>query len=252
MEKKNIEVLVELGFTQTIKTKIRFDEDVDIENPSEELIKLLRSELQSGHYHPSVKSISRKTMRIVDDESLSDYDDRDFWVSLNESNKPILRDSPEVVEWGTKCVLLHTRGTLERYIDSFSRQTFRKDGCSSLDIFNPIFFNKEKEEIYQMFLNKEFKSLSESTFPKVGEYRMGKIYEIFQNRITEEEMKKLDDSHRRNPSRGRGVFEILFLTDVKDYRREVVNRESVLWIIDSTRQLLDNTLRKRKGTKPIK
>ena len=63
------EVIVEFvgTTTETVKKKIRFEEDVDFENPSEDLKDLLFKEFLS-------QSFQKMSMRIRHDEDLSDYE----------------------------------------------------------------------------------------------------------------------------------------------------------------------------------
>ena len=63
------EVIVEFvgTTTETVKKKIRFEEDVDFENPSEDLKDLLFKEFLSQSYQ-------KMSMRILHDEDLSDYE----------------------------------------------------------------------------------------------------------------------------------------------------------------------------------
>ena len=115
MEVNNKEVIVEFVETKTFKTKIRFDEDVDLENLPEGFESNLLEELKTkggqvymdpslGEYFvcdpntSSLKYSEEKSMRIVDDESLSDYpDDRKFFVNNN--------GKLTVTEGEIKCVL---------------------------------------------------------------------------------------------------------------------------------------------------
>ena len=221
MEVNNKEVIVEFVETKTFKTKIRFDEDVDLENLPEgfesNLLEELKTKGGSVHINSSLgencvwkpntsllKYSKGESMRIVDDESLSDYpDDRKFFVNNN--------GKLTVTEGEIKCVLTCFYDTWMNYFPS-------SIGPSNEDFY----FTKEKGIIQEMFENKEIKSLVDSTLPEISEYKMRKISKKYQNRITEEEKYK------------NCFIDLLLLRDFDDFVRNTSNEESIFGICSNS------------------
>ena len=227
---KTKEVIVEFvgTTTETVKKKIRFEEDVDFENPSEELKNLLLDEfLRPSDNYGTTKPLQKETMRILHDENLSDYSFKevrcsegvkkepsdDHFVYMHQGNeyegyklKPKMGRWSHLSGWGIKSIITVGQMSTEKYFSLSNENPY----FSEWDMFDndEIWFTKDKEEILEMWKNKKYKSLVESTHGRgYTEYRFRKYHNLFEKVI----------SNKTQRDKG-GVF-IGILNDVVDYRK---------------------------------
>ena len=234
MKKTDKEVIVEFEgtTTETVKKKIRFEEDVDFENPSKDLKDLLFGKFLS-------QSFQKMSMKILHDEDLSDYEFQkipyersdgktieptdDHLVYMKHSrifdfkNKGMIEQYgllPKLGRWsqlnrmGVKSIL--TVGSV--YSDRYYRMENSKHIFGDYDTHNDIWeFTKEKEEIRDMWENKKFKSMVESVPEDIRSarkpYHLGKYHKLFEHGIATKKQKEES-----------GIF-MCILNDVDDFRK---------------------------------
>ena len=237
---KTREVVVEFvgTTTETVKKKIRVDEDVDFENPSQGLKNLLFDEFlrpsdNSGYHKP----FQKESIRILQNENLSDYSFEEVRCSGGVKQSPT--DDHLVYMKHSRTFDFNNKGMTERYglvpkmgrwshLGSWGiKSTLTVGQMETEDYFslsneNPYFgeydcnkqkilFTKEKEEIYEMWKNKKFKSMVESQPTEhirgETEYQFRKLHNLFEKGISNKTMRELG-----------GVF-IGILNDVDDFRK---------------------------------
>ena len=196
MKKTYKEVIVELEGTTTeiVRKKIRFEEDIDIETP-ESFKNLLFNEFlrpPPSYVGGNGKPFQKETMRILHDEDLSDYsfkdgekkepvDDNLVYMSEVDEYGELRRNIKvckygHLISWGVKSVLTVGKQNHNQYPLCFSKY----DSCD-----NDFWFNKDKEEIHDMWKNKDYKSMVESTYTKrVTEHRYRKYHKLFEKGIS--------------------------------------------------------------------
>ena len=221
--------------TRNRKVKIRFEDDIDFENPSEELKDLLFGEFL-GNYQI-------KEMKILHDENLSDYDfqkpqysvgvdkepSNDHFVYMENGYRyendhywegyelqPKIGRWSHLSCWGIKSIMSVCQIPTEKYF-SMSNGTPYFDEYS-LTEFDDIWFTKDKDEIREMWKNKEYKSLVESSHGKYTEHRFRKYHKLFEKGISTKKQKE------------EGGVIIGILNDVDDYRKEYCTWENSILI----------------------
>ena len=230
MKKTYKEVIVELEGTTTeiVRKKIRFEEDIDIETP-ESFKNLLFNEFlrpPPSYVGGNGKPFQKETMRILHDEDLSDYsfkdgekkepvDDNLVYMSEVDEYGELRRKIKvckygHLISWGVKSVLTVGRENPLQFPLYFSKY----DSCD-----NDFWFNKDKEEIHDMWKNKEYKSMVESTHkPDVTEHRFRKYHKLFEKGISTKKQRE------------EGGLIIGILNDVDDYRKEYCTNENSILI----------------------
>ena len=228
---KTKEVIVELvgTSTETVRKKIRFEEDIDIEHP-EYLKDLLCNEFLSQKYQ-------ERSMRILHDEDLSDYSFKEVRYSDGVKKEPVddnlvymsevdeygeLRRNIKVckyghlISWGVKSVL-----TVGKQNHNQCPHFSKFDSCDN----DSLWFNKDKEEIHDMWKNKEYKSMVESTrkfypsvYPEWTEKQFRKYHKLFEKGISTKKQRE------------EGGLIIGILNDVDDYRKEYCTWENSILI----------------------
>ena len=235
MNKTDKEVIVELEGTTTeiVRKKIRFEEDIDIENP-ESFKDLLFNEFlrtPSPYVGGKGKSFQKETMRILHDEDLSDYEFQksSHYKGTKEPSEDNLVYMSEVdeygekrrnikvcrwghlISWGIKSVLTIGKQNFNKFPQYFSKY----DRCEN----DEIWFKKDKEEILEMWKNKEYKSLVKSTHGTGNtEYRFRKYHRLFEKGISTKKQRE------------EGGVIIGILNDVDDYRKEYCTQENSILI----------------------
>ena len=230
------EVIVEFvgTTTETVKKKIRFEEDVDFENPSEDLKDLLFKEFLSQSYQ-------KMSMRILHDEDLSDYSFKEVRYSDGVKKEPVddnlvymseideygekrrniqVCKGGHLISWGIKSILTVGKISIDKYFDTLPTYFSKYDSCD-----NDFWFNKDKEEIHDMWKNKEFKSMVESTrefypsvYPEWTEKQFRKYHKLFEKGISTKKQRE------------EGGLIIGILNDVDDYRKEYCTQENSILI----------------------
>ena len=224
------EVIVEFvgTTTETVKKKIRFEEDVDFENPSEDLKDLLFKEFLSQSYQ-------KMSMRILHDEDLSDYE---FQKSLYTNREKEPTDD-HLVYMKNSRIVDFTEGFSERYgllpklgrwshlsckevksvltvgsvpIESRYREENPSHYFGDYDYDKDIwFFTKDKEEIRDMWENKKFKSIVESVPEGIRSarktYHLSKYHKLFEKGISTKKQRE------------EGGYFMCILNDVDDFRK---------------------------------
>jgi len=234
MKKTYKEVIVELEGTTTVRKKIRFEEDIDIETP-ESYKNLLFNEFlrpPPSYVGGNGKPFQKETMRILHDEDLNDYsfkdgekkepvDDNLVYMSRVDEYGVIRRKIKvckygHLISWGVKSVLTVGKQNIETFPQYFSKY-------DSYD--NDFWFNKDKEEIHDMWKNKEFKSMVESTrkfypsvYPEWTEKQFRKYHKLFEKGISTKKQRE------------EGGLIIGILNDVDDYRKEYCTQENSILI----------------------
>ena len=236
MKKTYKEVIVELEGTTTeiVRKKIRFEEDIDIETP-ESFKDLLFNEFlrpPPSYVGGNGKPFQKETMRILHDEDLSDYsfkdgekkepvDDNLVYMSEVDEYGELRRNIKvckygHLISWGVKSVLTVGKQNIETFPQYFSKY----ESCD-----NDFWFNKDKEEIHDMWKNKEFKSMVESTrkfypsvYPEWTEKQFRKYHKLFEKGISTKKQRE------------EGGIIIGILNDVDDYRKEYCTQENSILI----------------------
>ena len=235
------EVIVEFvgTTTETVKKKIRFEEDVDFENPSEDLKDLLFKEFLSQSYQ-------KMSMRILHDEDLSDYE---FQKSLYTNREKEPTDD-HLVYMKNSRIVDFTEGFSERYgllpklgrwenlssmevksiltvgsiqLDSYSRMENMSHYFGDYDYDKDIWlFTKDKEEIRDMWENKKFKSIVESVPEGIRSarktYHLSKYHKLFEKGISTKKQRE------------EGETFLGILNDVDDFRKFDCNWENSIVI----------------------
>ena len=227
---KTKEVIVEFvgTTTETVKKKIRFDEDVDIEHP-EYLKDLLCNEFLSQKYQ-------ERSMRILHDEDLSDYSFKEVRYSDGVKKEPVddnlvymseideygekrrniqVCKGGHLISWGIKSILTVGQISIDKYFDTLPTYFSKYDRCENEEIW----FTKDKEEIFEMWENKKFKSMVESTHTSnVTEHQFRKYHKLFKRGISTKKQRE------------EGGIIIGILNDVDDYRKEYCTHENSILI----------------------
>ena len=239
MKKTYKEVIVELEGTTTeiVRKKIRFEEDIDIENP-ESFKDLLFNEFlrpPSSYVGGSGKPFQKETMRILHDEDLSDYSFKEVSYLDGEKKEPVddnlvyMSEVDEygeksrnikvckwghLISWGVKSVLSVGKQRFESFPQYFSKY----DRCEN----DEIWFTKDKEEILEMWKNKEYKSLVESQpkehLKEETVHRFRKYHKLFEKGIATKKQQE------------EGGVIIGILNDIDDYRKEYCTQENSILI----------------------
>ncbi len=229
MKKTYKEVIVELEGTTTVRKKIRFEEDIDIETP-ESYKNLLFNEFlrpPPSYVGGNGKPFQKETMRILHDEDLSDYsfkdgekkepvDDNLVYMSRVDEYGVIRRKIKvckygHLISWGVKSVLTVGKQNHNQFPQYFSKY----DSCDN----DSLWFTKDKEEIHDMWKNKDYKSMVESTYTKrVTEHRYRKYHKLFEKGISTKKQRE------------EGGVIIGILNDVDDYRKEYCTTENSILI----------------------
>ena len=240
MKKTYKEVIVELEGTTTeiVRKKIRFEEDIDIETP-ESFKNLLFNEFlrpPPSYVGGNGKPFQKETMRILHDEDLSDYsfkdgekkepvDDNLVYMSEVDEYGELRRNIKvckygHLISWGVKSVLTVGKQNHNQFPQYFSKY----DSCDN----DSLWFTKDKEEIHDMWKNKDYKSMVESTYTKrVTEHRYRKYHKLFEKGISTKKQRE------------EGGVIIGILNDVDDYRKEYGTTENSILI---GQILLDSSL----------
>ena len=171
-------------------------------------------------------------MRILHDEDLNDYsfkdgekkepvDDNLVYMSEVDEYGELRRNIKvckygHLISWGVKSVLTVGKQNHNQYPLCFSKY----DSCD-----NDFWFNKDKEEIHDMWKNKEYKSMVESTrkfypsvYPEWTEKQFRKYHKLFEKGISTKKQRE------------EGGLIIGILNDVDDYRKEYCTQENSIVI----------------------
>ena len=212
------EVIVEFEGTSTCRKMIRFDNDVDFENPSEELKELLFNKFLRS------QPFDKEKMRILHDENLNHYayeepysdgksrpvgdelvymDEEYFFEDQSTKKVPNLGELSCLKGLGIKSSLSYIRICPDNHFSSYFREG---------EVCDSVWFIKEKEEIHELWKKKKFQSLVALTnyshmHNKEVEKRFKMYHRNFEKDIT---TKKEEDSG--------GIF-LLVLNDLEDVRK---------------------------------
>ena len=232
------EVIVEFvgTTTETVKKKIRFEEDVDFENPSEELKDLLFDNfLRLSHGRGTPQPFQKESMRILHNEDLSDYEFQKGHIT-NQEKEPTPN---HLVYMKNSRIVDFTEGFSERYgllpklgrwshlsckevksvltvgsvpIESRNREENPSHYFCDYDYDKDIwFFTKDKEEIRDMWENKKFKSIVESVPEGIRSarktYHLSKYHKLFEKGISTKKQRE------------EGGYFMGILNDVDDFRK---------------------------------
>ena len=224
MKKTYKEVIVELEGTTTeiVRKKIRFEEDIDIETP-ESFKDLLFNEFlrpPPSYVGGNGKPFQKETMRILHDEDLNDYSFKDgekkepvddnlvYMSEIDEygqkrRNIQVCKGG-HLISWGIKSILTVGQISIDKYFDTLPTYFSKYDRCENEEIW----FTKDKEEIFEMWDNKKFKSMVESTHTSnVTEHQFRKYHKLFKRGISTKKQRE------------EGGVIIGILNDVDDFRK---------------------------------
>ena len=215
------EVLFELtGRTEVVnKVKVRFDKTVDFENlSSDELENLVINEFlrRKDNYGRQIP-FQTETVKILKDEDCDSFEQEDdelIYMSKEDEDgfslpQLSLGSCSHLNKYKIKSVLSFGNITTDDYIETTPNQPFFC--CTQFD-FN--WLTREKEEIIEMWNNKDFKSIKNYTFngtPKLKMYQ-----NLFEKRSPNKEYKKIG-----------GVF-LLVISDIDSVRRDEHSRDSTI------------------------
>lgn len=225
MNQNTKEVVIEFveNTTTTVRKKVRFDENVDFENPSEDLQELLVDKFLKCR-PDSVE----QTMTILHDEDVEDYRYRDVNYSDGVKKVPVYDEfvymdkglNPHSRECGTPKHKLARFEHLSQY-NVQSVLYFGKVGdCIYPSYFQSydydgfiMFFSEKKEDLVSLWENKKIKSLLDSqVWINQTRYQLTKVFDFFEKGIPTKSMK--EDSYIE----GYETW-IAVLGDIDDYRK---------------------------------
>jgi hypothetical protein len=245
------EVIVEFEgtTTETVKKKIRFEEDVDFENPSEELKDLLFDNfLRLSHGRGTPQPFQKESMRILHNEDLSDYEFQKGHITNQEKeptpNHLVYMKNSRIVDykhgdgWKERNRLLPKLG---RWAELSCKEVKSVLTIGGLSLSRPSYgeydahifgsddyhkdiwlFTKDKEEIQDMWENKKFKSIAESvaggkTCLRKPEH-LSKYHKLFEKGISTKKQRE------------EGETFLGILNDVDDFRKFDCNWENSIVI----------------------
>ena len=220
---KSREVLFELtGLTKVVKkVKVRFDEKIELpifENPSQELETLVINEFlrKKDNYGRRIP-YQTETVKILKDEDCDSFEQEDdelIYMSKEDEDgfslpQLSLGSCSHLNKYKIKSVLSFGNITTDDYIETTPNEPFFR--CTQ---FDSDLLTKEKEEIIEMWNNKDFKSIKNYTFNGTPKFKM------YQNLFE----KELPNKEQQNQG---GVF-LLLITDFDSYRTNNCSKDSTV------------------------
>jgi len=223
--KNTKEVVFELtGKTEVVqKVRVTLDEEIDIDNPPIGFHELIKVRFLRKY---GKQSFQEETIKILNDEDCDSFknEDDDNLIYISEvyggySNNEMRR----IPKWGC-CRFMIDKGI--KSVMTFGQMSINRFECltvykkyfqDSWEIPEEVFYlTKEKDEIIEMWENKDFKSIKNHTHSWGNTPRFKSLTNLFEKRSPNKEYQKVG-----------GVF-LLVITDIESYRRNDNSQDSTI------------------------
>ena len=226
MEKNKVkEVLFELtGRTEVVKkVKVRLDKTIDIENlSSTELEELVKEKfLRKSDNYGGGKSFQTEIVKILTDEDCDTFEqERDELIYMSTGNeygynlpKISLGSCSHLTEYNIKSVLSFGNLPTDKYVEITPDEPFL--GCYT-ECMDYYFLTKEKEEIIEIWNNKDFKSIKNDSVMTSGTPPLKMYQNLFEKELPNKEQQKMG-----------GVF-LLVITDLDSYQTNNCSKDTTI------------------------
>jgi hypothetical protein len=225
------EVVFELtGKTEVVKkVKVTLDETIDIDNPPNGLYELIKERFLRNY---NQKTFQEETITILNDEDCDtfenefmngqSYDDYLIYMSEEFSSYPTYSLEP-TPQWGC-CRFMIDKGI--KSVMTFGQMDI--ESFENLSVYNKYFedsyeidgehyyFTKEKDEIIEMWENKDFKSIKNDTHSWGDIPKFKLFHNLFEERSPNKEYQKVG-----------GIF-LLVIRDIESFRRNDNSKDSTI------------------------